>query len=181
MTESQLQRLAKPFPARYVKKPAAGKYGSYVEHSAITQALLDRVGPYDFRIREPLWGYVPERVIPARENRPERRLPAIERTITGAICALTVTIDGRTVTIEEVGDCEDPHNWPTEGARLKDAASDGIKRCAMRIGLGLHLWAQEDYFLDKALEAKVIERVKEGVGMLAMAYAKGELDPERPL
>lgn len=149
MSESQLERLAKPFPARYVKKPPTGKYGSYVEHSAITQALLDRVGPYDFTIKEVLWAAVPE-----RKKKYGTILPAIERTITGAICALTVEIDGRRVTIEEVGDCEDPHNWNTEGARLKDATSDAIKRCAMRIGLGLHLWAQEDYFLDKALAVK---------------------------
>jgi hypothetical protein len=31
------------------------------------------------------------------------------------------------------------------------AASDGLKRCAMRLGLGLHLWAGGNYFLDKWL------------------------------
>ena len=27
-----------------------------------------------------------------------------------------------------------------------------FKRCAMKIGLGLHLWAGEEYYLDKKLE-----------------------------
>jgi hypothetical protein len=31
---------------------------------------------------------------------------------------------------------------------LKDAASDAFKRCAMRVGVGLHLWTKEgEYFL----------------------------------
>jgi len=34
---------------------------------------------------------------------------------------------------------------------LKDAVSDGVKRCAMRVGLGLHLWSQNDYYLDRQL------------------------------
>jgi hypothetical protein len=66
---------------------------------------------------------------------------------------LTCTIDGRQVRVEEVGDVGDVHNWPHDGARLKDAASDALKRCAMRLGLGLHLWAQEHYFLDRQLRA----------------------------
>jgi hypothetical protein len=41
-----------------------------------------------------------------------------------------------------------------DGERLKHAASDALKRCAMRLGLGLHIWAQGSYFLDKALEKR---------------------------
>ena len=37
---------------------------------------------------------------------------------------------------------------------LKNAISDAHKRCAMRVGLGLHLYAQDDYFLLKQLEGK---------------------------
>ena len=39
---------------------------------------------------------------------------------------------------------------------MKDAISDAVKRCAMALGIGLHLWSQFDgeseYFLDKQLE-----------------------------
>ena len=38
---------------------------------------------------------------------------------------------------------------------MKDAMSDAIKRCAMALGVGLHLWSQmgdqDEYFLDKQL------------------------------
>ena len=37
---------------------------------------------------------------------------------------------------------------------MKNAVSDAVKRCAMRIGLGLELWCQETYVLDKALATK---------------------------
>jgi hypothetical protein len=71
--------------------------------------------------------------------------------IVGAVWRLALVIDGRTVRLEEAGDVEAPHNWRHDGQRLKQAASDAIKRCAMRAGLGLHLWAGESYVLDGRL------------------------------
>lgn len=134
MSREQLTRLARPVPAKYVKQPPKGKYGSYVEHSAINQILLAVCGPFDFRV---------EQVIMSPEG-----------LVEGVTASLTVTVDGWPVTITEVGDCEQPTNWKTQGARMKDAASDALKRCAMRLGLGLHLWAQADYFLYEQLSAK---------------------------
>jgi hypothetical protein len=64
---------------------------------------------------------------------------------------MTVTISGEKVVVEEVGDCEQPHNWDSDGQRLKDAFSDAYKRCAMRLGCGLHLWSQDEYFLHDEL------------------------------
>jgi hypothetical protein len=73
--------------------------------------------------------------------------------VVGAVCRLSVEIDGRMVRIEDVGDCESPHNWPHDGARMKDAMSDAIKRCAARLGIGLHLWSQdESYLYDQLLK-----------------------------
>lgn len=145
---SDLAKLSKPFPDRFVKKAPQGKYGDYVPHHTVAQALLATVGAYDLKIAQVLYGYVPERVTTKATK------PAIDHAIVGAIVELVVQIDGRTVTVQEAGDCEDPQNWPTDGARLKDAVSDGLKRCAARIGLGLHLWAQGDYFLHDSLTAK---------------------------
>jgi hypothetical protein len=34
--------------------------------------------------------------------------------------------------------------------------SDSFKRCAMKLGLGLHLWAGEEYYLDKQLDKKEV-------------------------
>ena len=42
----QLKELATPF-AGLVKEPAPGKFGDYIEHSAVTQRLLLHCGPYD--------------------------------------------------------------------------------------------------------------------------------------
>ena len=124
----QLKRIAQPVAGKFVKQK--GRF-SYAEHSVITQYLLAAVGPYDFQLVQ---------VISDGD------------IITGAVCSLTCSIDGKHVTVQEAGDVEHPKNKPTNGARLKDAMSDAIKRCAMRLGLGLSLWAQENYFLPKALE-----------------------------
>lgn len=72
----------------------------------------------------------------------------------GAVCRLTVVIDDQPVVIEDVGDCEQPHNWPHDGARLKDATSDAIKRCAARLGVGIALWAQDEAYLYEQLKSK---------------------------
>ena len=68
---------------------------------------------------------------------------------------MTCEIDGQKISIQEAGDVEKPTNWKTNGARMKDAMSDAIKRCAMALGVGLHLWSQmgdqDEYFLDKQL------------------------------
>ena len=61
-------------------------------------------------------------------------------------------IDGQPVVIDEIGECERP--GPNDGLNAKNATSDAIKRCAMRVGLGLELWCQETYVLDKALATK---------------------------
>lgn len=47
-------------------------------------------------------------------------------------------------------------------APLKSAESDAVKRiAAMHLGLGLHLWSREHYFLPKALSGKVEEAAAE--------------------
>jgi hypothetical protein len=61
-------------------------------------------------------------------------------------------VDGDFVTITEVGDVEHPSG--NNASNLKNAASDALKRCAMRLGVGLHLWSQDNYYLDKALEKR---------------------------
>ena len=123
----QLLKLARPFPAKYVKKPPSGKFGSYVPIDVVQQALLAYLGPVNIEIGQVFMGE--------------------SGKVEGCLVTLICVIDAAPVSVTEVGDCENPDNWKTQGARMKDAISDGIKRCAMRIGLGLHLWAQEDYFL----------------------------------
>ena len=133
---SQLSKLATPFSDRFIETKPGKFAASYVPHGIVSQFLLGIVGPYDFAI--------------------DTLVRDADGTLSGCLCTLTVEIDGRTTSIQEVGECENPINWKTDGARLKACASDGIKRCAMRIGLGLHLWHKHDgnYVLADILEKR---------------------------
>lgn len=140
----QLHELSRPFPSEFVHKAPKGKFGDYIQHSVIRQRLLSVVGPYSQEVKEVL-----------REDVKDKD-GNIKSIVVGCILALTIEVDGQLVTVEEAGDVENPFNWKTDGARLKDAVSDALKRCAMAIGCGLHLWSQfegkSEYFLDKQLE-----------------------------
>ena len=142
---SELHELSRPFPPAFVKKAPKGKFGSYVAHSTVTERLLSIVGPFTFAVTEIIRGYAPE------VKGKDKTWPARADAIVGCLATLTVTIDGREVSITEVGDVEEPA-MNLDGFNLKTASSDAIKRCAMRLSLGLHLWSQADYFLDKQLE-----------------------------
>jgi hypothetical protein len=147
-----LAELARPFPPDFVER----KDGQdYVAHHVVNQRLLSIIGPFDFELVQVIRGDVAA-VAPdasARSRRGKAGTPELRNIVVGGIWRLRATIDGRPVQVEEVGDVGDVHNWPHDGARLKDAASDALKRCSMRVGLGLHLWAQEHYFLDQQLRA----------------------------
>ena len=140
-----LKELAKPF-AGLVKGAAPGKFGDYVEHSAVTQRLLLHCGAYDQTV--------------IREIYDEHK--EYGKTLTGVVLALRLKIDGELITVQESGSVDKPYKVTNRktgermnnGERLKLAISDAHKRCAMRVGLGLHLWAQDDYFLYDQLEVK---------------------------
>ena len=146
-----LKELAKPFQG-LVKGAAPGKFGDYVEHSAVTQRLLLHCGPYDQTV--------------VREIYDEHK--EYGKTLTGVVLELVLNIDDRVVAIQESGSVDKPYKVTNRktgermnnGERLKLAISDAHKRCAMRVGLGLHLWAQDDYFLYDQLEVKNGRRQK---------------------
>ena len=138
----QLHELSKPFPEDFIHKNPTG-FGDYIQHSVIRQRLLSVLGGYSQEVKHII-----------REKLTDKQ--GVEKeVVVGVVLALTVEIDGELVTVEEVGDVEQPFNWKSDGARLKDAVSDGVKRCAMALGVGLHLWSQfegkSEYFLDKQL------------------------------
>jgi len=130
----QLAKLVEPFDERLIKTKGGSFAASYVAHSEVEQKLLATIGPHDFAVTEVLRGS--------------------DGKIEGCLARMAAVIDGEPVEIVEVGDCERPDNWKTEGARLKDAASDAYKRCAMRLGVGLHLWSQELFWLDKYFKSE---------------------------
>lgn len=128
----QLYELARPFPEQLVKQKPGKFAASYVEHSVVSQRLLEVVGPYDFAV--------------------DRIVTSPDGVVVGCTATLRAQVDGSIVSITEVGDVERPGD--NNGSNLKNAASDALKRCAMRLGVGLHLWSQENYYLDRALEKR---------------------------
>lgn len=153
-TPSQLRALSMPFPDRVIKDNPSGG-GTYVPHPIYSQRLLLHLGPYDFTLVEIIRGHVDAKAPnPDGQSKKARDgSPALTDAVVGVVMRLTVTIDDRQVSIEDVGDCENPHNWDTDGKRLKDAMSDALKRCSRHLGLGLHLYAKkpDEYFLSARL------------------------------
>ena len=132
----QLIKLTKPFNPRYISKK--GQF-NYVSHSEVSQNLLGIVGPHNIEVKHIIY---------------------VDGKVDGVIVALTCTIDGREVTVEEAGGIG-TRSMSDSGELLKEGISDALKRCAMRLGLGLHLWAfdnvkkQDNYYLYDTLEAKL--------------------------
>lgn len=149
----QLTELARPFAKHLVKPPAPGRYGNYVEHNSVTEKLLAVLGPFDFEVVEPIRGHAPEIVSKNKDGSVKNKYPARDNAIVGCLARLTVTIDGRETTIQEIG-TEDTPAMHNDAENLKNAASDAIKRCAMRIGVGLHLWSDDLFFLHGYLASK---------------------------
>ena len=144
---SQLYELSRPFPDHLVHRAPAGKHGDYVSHSTVNERALSIVGPYSFQVVELIRGWTPDVV--SKDG--TKTWPSRDDAVVGCLATLTVTVDDRQVSVTEVGDVEQAA-MNEDGRNAKDAASDALKRCWMRLGLGLHLWSQGEYFLDKQME-----------------------------
>lgn len=120
-----LKELITPFPTKYVKKAPPGKFGDYVEHGVVRQRLLDVVGFYEWSI--------------------DREIFDADGKLTGCIGTLTIFVDGVPLKVQGSGDVETDQG--SNGSNLKHAESDAFKRAAINLGLGLHLWCGENYFI----------------------------------
>ena len=145
MNKETQKKLIKDFPKSVVKPAPKGKFGDYVPHHIYTQRLVDVIpGGYDFTFTE----------IRGKDN-----------AIVGAKCKLFIKETDQT--IEEVGDVTKYQiESNTESEVLKLAVSDGIKRCCMRIGMGLELWtggATEEEHYSEAKPQQTVEVEKKKV------------------
>ncbi len=137
MDKETQKKLTKNFPKEVVKKAPKGKYGDYVPHHLYTQRLVDVIpGGYDYTYE----------VVRGADN-----------SIIGAKCKLYIKSTDQT--IEEVGDVDvnAVNRNITESELLKLAVSDGIKRCCMRLGIGLELWTggvSEEHHYAENVEVK---------------------------
>ncbi len=130
-TYEVMQRLADAQSrARFVSPAPKGQFGDYIEHAVINQLALAMVGPHSFRVVEIV-------------REPDGR-------VSGVLAELSARIGEQDVTVVEAGDVDFPDR-ETAGKAVKLAASDAYKRCWMRLGLGLELWAQENWSLPKML------------------------------
>lgn len=135
----ELYALVKPVNPKFIEKPPAGKYGQYVPHFIISQIIVATVGPFDWQLVEMLRGDVPEFTTKSGTT-----YPKLDNAIIGCVYRMTVNIDGETVVIEEIGSADQEAFENNDGERLKKAASDALKRCAMRLGVAIHLWCKRD-------------------------------------
>lgn len=146
-TAPQAYRLAQAIPSKYIEQAPRGKYGTYVPHFVIEQILLLTVGPFTTHHVETIYGDVPE------TKSGDTTHPALSNAVVGVVLSLTVTVDGREVTVTEGGACDAAgYEW-NNGERYKKATSDALKRCAMRLGVGLHLWCKrpDQFFLPRIM------------------------------
>jgi hypothetical protein len=145
-THPQIAALYRAIPRKYIKPAPAGKFGTYVPHWVIQQAIVDAVGPFSWELVQVLRGDSAGTV--------KGKQVSYSDVITGAVYRMTATIDGDRVTIEEPGSVV-AYLQSDDGERLKKASSDALKRCGMRLGVGLHLWCKtpDEFFLRRVMLA----------------------------
>lgn len=126
----QLTKLLHPFPQKVIHSNPSGG-GSYVKHSTVQQRLMDVLGLVDFELVQVIRGTVAGKPGNPKGSSERARTgtPDLADSVVGVVARMTATVDGQRVVVEEAGDCEQPHNWPHDGARMKDAMSDAYKRC----------------------------------------------------
>jgi len=153
--DSQLYQLSRRFPEQYLGKK--GDRGDlYINHAIIKQRLIEVCGGYNFRV--------------------VREIYDDGGTLTGCLGELTVFIDGEERVVQDYGDVE--HNQNNNGANAKHCASDAFKRCASHLGLGLHVWINNQYFLDgklsKAIDGNQLKQQQENEVDLATSTNRDE-------
>lgn len=123
--DEKLLELLVPFPKDYIKQKPGKIQASYVTHGVVRQRLLDVLGFYEWTI--------------------DREIFNSDGSLSGCVGTLTIFLDGIPLKVSGSGDVE--HDQGSNGANLKHAESDAFKRAAMNLGLGLHLWCGDEYFI----------------------------------
>ena len=139
-TQIQLSKAWK----KSVVKQLKTSYGSidYVEHTQVTQKLIALIPDLQLQAGSFIYDKVED------ENGIRRKfLTGVEYTISG-------TIDGEHRSVTEVGMCDKPffteggRKVLNNGERAKECISDAIKRCAMRLGMGIELYDTSAWLSD---------------------------------
>ena len=143
-------KLSKPWAKAVIKKLNVGyKKGGidYVEHTQVTQRLIAIIPDLQMTTGKFIYDDYED-----DQGRTKKILTGIEYIIEG-------TIDGQYVKRAEVGMCDKPFEYaPKEdgsktrvlnnGERAKECLSDAVKRCAMRLGVGIELYDSTSWLSD---------------------------------
>jgi len=135
-------KLSKAWNKAVVKKlPVSYKKDGidYVDHTQVTQRLIALIP--DVKLKAGSFIYDDYEDL---EGRRRKILTGVEYTIEG-------TIDGHFRSVTEVGMCDKPFELAprqdgsvpkvsNNGERAKECISDAIKRCGMRLGIGIELY-----------------------------------------
>ena len=96
---TQLQSLAKRIPKSYIKTKPGGFAADYCSHADVQQMLIAKLG-----------------VPPSQEV--TQIIRSSEGQAQGVVLRMVFNIDGQTVVIDEVGECERP--WPKRRAEREE-------------------------------------------------------------
>ena len=129
-------KLSKAWNKAVVKKlPVSYKKDGidYVDHTQVTQRLIALIP--DVKLKAGSFIYDDYEDL---EGRRRKILTGVEYTVEG-------TIDGHFRSVTEVGMCDKPFEVEgrkpaNNGERAKECISDAVKRCGMRLGIGIELY-----------------------------------------
>ena len=129
-------KLSKAWTKAVIKKlPVSYKKDgiSYVDHTQVTQRLIAIIPDVQFKLGNHIYDKYED-----LEGRQRKILTGVEYTIEG-------TIDGHFRSVTEVGMCDKPFDVEgrkpaNNGERAKECISDAVKRCGMRLGIGIELY-----------------------------------------
>ena len=129
-------KLSKAWNKAVVKKlPVSYKKDGidYVDHTQVTQRLIALIPDVQLKAGSFIYDDYED-----LEGRRRKILTGVEYTIEG-------TIDGHFRSVTEVGMCDKPFEVEgrkpaNNGERAKECISDAVKRCGMRLGIGIELY-----------------------------------------
>lgn len=134
MSKAWNKAVIKKLPVSYKKDGIR-----YVDHTQVTQRLIALIPDVQFKLGNHIYDKYED-----DQGKQYKFLTGVEYTIEG-------TIDGHFRSVTEVGMCDKPFEYePKEdgskprvinnGERAKECISDAVKRCGMRLGIGIELY-----------------------------------------
>ena len=145
-------KLSKAWNKAVVKKlPVSYKKDGidYVDHTQVTQRLIALIPDVQLKAGSFIYDDYED-----LEGRRRKILTGVEYTVEG-------TIDGHFRSVTEVGMCDKPFEVEgrkpsNNGERAKECISDAVKRCGMRLGIGIELYDSSAWLSSYLADDKLI-------------------------